>query len=486
MGRHTVAVFSDLDRNAPYVSLADEAHHIGPTEARESYLNIDRIMDVAVGRDVDAVHPGYGFLSENPDFSAACEDAGITFIGPSEEAIRAVGNKVRARDLVEKAGASPVPGKVLSDQDEQEAGRVAEEIGFPILIKAAAGGGGKGMRVVEEPDAFGRAFREAQREAENAFGNPEVFLEKYVQQPRHVEIQVLADRRGNVVHFGERECSIQRRHQKLVEEAPSPIVDDELRREMGETATRIVSEAGYTGAGTVEFLVDAEKNFYFLEVNTRLQVEHPVTEMVYGFDLVREQIRVAEGAELDYTFDDLVSRGWAIECRICAEDPDADFMPSTGRIDNIVPPDGPFTRFDRGVRKGSPVTMHYDSLIGKLICWGRTRAQAVDRMKRALRETVIVGIQTTLPLYIEILNDPAFLEGDLSTRYLEGFEAGAEEIERAQNKAAEIAAVLAYRRERNIVQGASSPPSASGSNAGDRDASGWFEAGLREMMNRGR
>ena len=478
MGMNTVAVYSDLDQSSPHVQQASEAYHIGPASARESYLNFDRIMEVATNANVDAIHPGYGFLSENPDFPRRCSEEEICFVGPTASAIERAGNKVNARRMADDVDVPTVPGEVLSNQDMDEARHIAGEIGFPVLIKAAAGGGGKGMRVVEKQEEFDKAFREARREAENAFGNPDVFIEKYFTRPRHVEIQIIADQHGNVVHFGERECSIQRRHQKLIEESPSPVVDDEQREEMGRAAVRFAEEAAYSNAGTVEFLVDSKRNFYFLEMNTRLQVEHTVTEMVTGIDLVREQLRVAGGEPLGYDTEDISFRGWAMECRICAEDPASDFSPSTGSIRHLTRPAGPFTRFDVGVTTGSELTMHYDSMIGKLICHAEDRDRVIDRMKRALKDLHIVGIRTTIPFFLEILDDEPFRAGDLTTRYLDSFELDEPKPDQVQT-VAKLAAVMKHQEKQSYNL------SDSGSGQESQRTSNWFTHGLNEALHNG-
>ncbi len=477
MGLETVAVYSDADRHAPFVRLADRSVRLGPADPDESYLNFDRIMAAAASSGADAIHPGYGFLAENPEFPARCRQEGVTFIGPSEDAIRKLGDKTQARGLAQESDVPVVPGRVLETQSEESAKEAAEEIGFPVLIKAAAGGGGKGMRVVEEPEAFPKAYREARGEAESAFGNPEVFVESYFSSPRHIEIQVLADQHGNAVHFGERECSVQRRHQKLIEEAPSTAVSEELRREMGEAALRLVQSAGYENAGTVEFLLDSEGNFYFLEVNTRLQVEHPVTEYITGYDLVREQLRVANGTELSYRTEDIPSRGWALECRICAEDPYSNFMPDSGTIRTWREPSGPYVRVDSGVRRGSHIGLQYDSLMAKFITYGEDRARAIRRMKEALKETVIVGPQTTIPLYLQILSDPDFCEGRLSTNYLDEFEMDSTHGDQVE-EAAVLAAAIAHQAEKqfHVRDG-------DGSGGSDPSTSSWFYSGLHRRLN---
>ncbi len=417
-GLRTVAVFSDADRRARYLSQADEAVPLGPPVAAESYLNARKILDAAKQTGADAIHPGYGFLSENADFSEACARAKIKFIGPRAESMRAVGNKVSARKLAEANGVPTVPG-LSKAINEAEALAFAKKNGWPVLLKAAAGGGGRGQRVVKSEKDLGRALREASREAESAFGNGDLFVEAFLENPRHIEIQFIADSHGNAVHLGERECSIQRRHQKLLEESPSVVVDPALRRRMGETALKLARAANYEGAGTCEFLVDAKKRFYFLEVNARLQVEHPVTEMVTGRDLVREQLTIAAGGRLSFKQDDIAWSGHAIEVRICAEDPFLNFAPSTGEITGLRIPAGPFTRVDTDVVPGSEVSVYYDSLIAKLICWGRDRDEAIARTLRALHEFTVVGVKTTIPFHLQLLTDAAFRAGRIHTKFVE-------------------------------------------------------------------
>jgi acetyl-CoA carboxylase biotin carboxylase subunit len=444
-GIQTVAVFSDADRRARYLSQADEAVHIGPSVAAESYLRIGKIIDAAKKTGADAIHPGYGFLSENADFSDACARAKIKFIGPRGESMRAVGNKIAARKLAEANGVATVPG--LSKMvDEAAALDFARKHGWPILLKASSGGGGRGQRVVKSEKDLGRAHREASREAQAAFGNGELFVETYLEKPRHIEIQFIADSHGNAVHLGERECSIQRRHQKLVEESPSVAIDPELRRRMGETALTLARAAKYEGAGTCEFLVDAKKRFYFLEVNARLQVEHPVTEMVTGRDLVREQLNVAAGGKLSFRQEEIAWNGHAIEVRICAEDPFLNFSPSTGEITGLRLPAGPFVRIDTDIIPGSEVSMYYDSLIAKLIVWGRDRDEAIARTLRALHEFTVVGVRTTIPFHLQLLQDPAFRAGRIHTKFVESeFSLQAPESDRALD-AALIAAAMEYQR----------------------------------------
>ena len=419
MGIRTVAVFSEADRKSLHVLMADEAYPIGPAPAVESYLRIDKIIDAARKSGAQAIHPGYGFLAENPALARACDEAGIAFIGPSAASMELMGSKTRARQLMQAAGVPVVPGTSSGIANAEEARRLADCFGYPVMIKAAAGGGGKGMRLVGSAEEMASAYRDARSEAENAFNDSEVYLEKYIQNPRHIEIQILGDRHGNMIYLGERECSIQRRHQKVMEESPSPLVDAAMRQRMGEAAVSAARSAGYYNAGTVEFLVDANRNFYFLEMNTRLQVEHPVTELVTGLDLVKQQIRAAAGEPLAIKQEDIVLRGAALECRIYADDPDNSFFPSPGRISSLAVPSGPGVRDDSGVYAGWTVPMDYDPLISKLITWGTTRAEAIARMKRALDEYVIDGIKTNLSLFRHVLCFPDFLEGRIDTGLIE-------------------------------------------------------------------
>jgi len=418
LGIRSVAVYSEADRWSNYVSQAEESYLLGPAPSRESYLRIDRILEIARKCGAQAIHPGYGFLSENAEFSEACQKAKIKFIGPRPESMRAVGNKISARKTAEKLGLPVVPG-LSAPVDEPQVLAFAKEHGYPILLKAAGGGGGKGLRVVRERREAAKALREASSEAANAFGNADVFVERYVPRPRHVEIQVLGDSRGRVIHLGERECSIQRRHQKLVEESPSLAVDDELRERMGRTACRLLSHVGYENAGTCEFLLDAKGNFYFLEVNSLLQVEHPVTEMVTGLDLVRLQLLVAAGEKLPIRQDDVKHRGHAIEVRVCAEDPFSNFAPATGEVAGVRFPAGPFVRVDSDLVRRSQVTVYYDSLVAKLICWADDRPAAIERTLRALREFKVVGIQTTIPFHIQLLRHPRFRSGKVHTKFVD-------------------------------------------------------------------
>lgn len=419
----SVAVYSDADRASLAVSLADEAVHLGPAPSAESYLSIPKVIDAACRTSAEAIHPGYGFLSENADFAEACRAAGITFIGPSPEAIRKMGSKTAARELAIAAGAPVVPGTQRSVTSVSEARETARKIGYPVLLKAAAGGGGKGMRRVDREDDLESALRDAASEAARAFRNDEVYIEKLVLEPRHIEIQILGDHHGSMIHLGERECSIQRRHQKVIEECPSPVMLEypELRSKMGEAALRIAKSAGYTNAGTMEFLVDRDRNFYFLEMNTRLQVEHPVTELVTGLDLVEWQLRIARGEKLPLKQEDITWRGSAIECRIYAEDPEQNFLPSPGRIANLSEPSGPGVRLDSGIYQGWTVPLDYDPLLAKLAAWAPTRESATRRLQRALSEYVLTGVRTNISWFREILSDPDFTAGRLSTAFLETF-----------------------------------------------------------------
>ena len=419
LGIDTVAVFSDPDRTAPHVRLAGEAYRLGPAPASDSYLKMDTIIEVAKQSGADAIHPGYGFLSENAAFAAACADAGLIFIGPPPDAIRAMGDKTAARQLMKEAGVPMAPGTTDAIDDADRAAAIAADIGYPVLIKAAAGGGGKGMRIVHDPGEFKRSMRGARSEAESAFGDGRVFLEKYIEEPRHIEFQILADAHGNTIHLFERECSIQRRHQKVVEEAPSSILTPAVRQEMGAAAVRAAASCGYTNAGTVEFLVDSDLNYYFMEMNTRLQVEHPVTEWITGIDLVAEQIRVAEGQPLNIEQDDLSMHGHAIECRVYAEDPAHQFLPDPGPLHRHAAPSGFGVRVDAGVEQGGEVLIHYDPMISKLTTWGRTRDEAIRRMERALDEYEIAGVTTTIPFCAFAMRHDAFRSGQFSTHFVD-------------------------------------------------------------------
>jgi acetyl-CoA carboxylase biotin carboxylase subunit len=448
-GIATVGVYSDADREALHVLMADEAYAIGPAPAPESYLVVDRIVEVARRAGADGIHPGYGFLAENPRLAEACVAAGLTFVGPPAAAIRAMGDKTAARRIARELGVPMVPGTLEAVADEDDAREAARRIGFPVMLKAALGGGGKGMRLVRSEAELAEALRAARSEAGAAFGDASVYLERAVTEPRHVEIQVLADAHGGIVHLGERECSIQRRHQKLIEEAPSPAVDAALRERMGEAACRVARAAGYVNAGTVEFLVDADRSFYFLEMNTRLQVEHPVTEMVTGIDLVREQLRIAAGEPLGYGQADVAWRGAAIECRINAEDPSRGWLPSPGTITGLRPATGPWVRDDSGAYQGYTIPRYYDTLIAKLVVWGADRAAAIDRMARALAEYRVVGVRTTIPVLARTIAHPDFRAGRLSTGFLDRVLPGLGDGGGTRESVAIVAAVLAeYERGR--------------------------------------
>ncbi len=419
MGIGTVAVHSTIDRHALHVQLADEAVCIGEPPSSKSYLNIPNIISAALTRNATAIHPGYGFLAENAKFAEICADHEISFIGPTPEAMRAMGDKSTAKETMQSAGVPTVPGSDGIVEDEREAIAIADTIGYPLIIKATAGGGGRGMRLVREANDFIKLYQAAQGEAEAAFGNAGVYIEKFIERPRHIEFQILADNYGNVIHLGERDCSIQRRHQKLLEEAPSPVLSEELRSQMGNAAVMAAKSINYTGAGTVEFLLDQSGNFYFMEMNTRIQVEHPVTEMVTGLDLITEQIRIAQGEKLQLTQEQVVLRGHAIECRINAEDPDHNFRPSPGRISGYLPPGGPGVRMDSHVYTDYEIPPYYDSLIGKLIVWGADRDTAIKRMRRALRECAITGVPTTIGFHQRIMETPEFLRGEVYTNFVE-------------------------------------------------------------------
>lgn len=420
LGVATVAVFSEADRNALFAKYADEAYYIGPAPSSQSYLNMDKIIQVALECGADGIHPGYGFLSENSTFAKKCEDAGIVFIGPSSHAIEQMGSKIAARNAMVKAGVPVVPGTNKAVASEEEAIEIASSIGYPVIIKASAGGGGIGMKIVHSREGFKHALQSIQSVAASAFGDPTVFIEKYVEEPRHIEFQILADKYGNAVYVMERECSIQRRHQKLIEEAPSPVMTPELRKEMGETAVRAAKAIGYENAGTVEFLY-SKGNFYFLEMNTRLQVEHTITEMITGIDLAKQQLRIACGEKLSIKQEDISIRGWAIECRINAEDPLNDFAPSPGKIRRYRSAGGPGIRVDSGVHMGYTISPYYDSMISKLSAWGQTREEAIDRMKRALYEYVVVGVTTNIPFHKAVLRNPVFREGRLTTHFIDDY-----------------------------------------------------------------
>ncbi len=419
MGISTVAVYSTVDRNALHVQLANEAVCIGDSPSNKSYLNIPNILAAATSRGVDAIHPGYGFLAENDRFAEMCRDHGIVFVGPSPQAIRSMGDKSTAKSTMKGVGVPTVPGSEGLLSDTEEAGRLAKQMGYPVMIKATAGGGGRGMRLVNSSDQLENLFKAAQGEAEAAFGNSGLYMEKFIDRPRHVEVQILADKYGKVVHLGERDCSIQRRHQKLLEESPSPALDQSLRVRMGEAAVAAAQSINYEGAGTVEFLLDRAGNFYFMEMNTRIQVEHPVTEMVTGIDLIAEQLRIAGGEHISIEQDDINLRGHAIECRLNAEDPSHNFRPCPGRITGWLPPGGPGVRVDSHVYTGYEIPPFYDSLIGKLIVWGDDRQAALKRMERALNECAVTGITTTIDFHLALLKRDEFLNGDVHTKFVE-------------------------------------------------------------------
>jgi acetyl-CoA carboxylase biotin carboxylase subunit len=475
LGVSSVAVYSDADAHAPHVREADEAVHIGPAPSAESYLRGERIVEAAKASGAEAIHPGYGFLSEREWFARLVGDSGLAWIGPPPDAIAAMGSKTAARSLAIGAGVPVVPGTTEALKDAGEAREVARRFGYPVLLKAAAGGGGKGMRIVREESELEASLRAARGESLKAFGDDAVYVEKYIDGPRHVEIQVLADRYGRTISLGERECSIQRRHQKMIEEAPSVALTPELRRRMGETAVAAARAAGYVNAGTCEFLLDRSGAFYFLEMNTRLQVEHPVTEFVTGVDLVQWQIRIAAGERLDLP-DVIEPRGWAIECRLTSEDPANGFLPSTGRVSFMHLPAGPGVRWDGGIEPGSTVGLHYDSLLGKLIVWARTRDQAIQRMRRALHELRIVGVETSREFHLRVLEDEEFRCGDVSIQWLErrlsdlvASPVPAEEVQ----VAAVAAALLADR-----ARGASTASAPRGPAADDR----WRDAARRDAL----
>jgi acetyl-CoA carboxylase, biotin carboxylase subunit len=477
LGLETVAVYSEADRHALHVRQADEAYLLGPAPSRESYLRADKILDILKKSGADGIHPGYGFLAEREDFAQACLDAGIAFIGPKPSSIAAMGDKMTARETVRKAGVPVVPGtEDVGNMSDEQLLTIAPKIGFPLLVKATAGGGGKGMREVRSLEEMPDLLKSARREAESAFGDGNVYLEKLVEGARHIEIQILADSHGNVIHLGERDCSIQRRHQKLVEEAPSPFMDDDLRQRMGEMAVKAAQSVDYVNAGTIECLVDKDRNFFFLEMNTRLQVEHPVTEMVTGVDIVKEQIRIARGRPLQYKQEDIRFNGAAIECRINAEDPYNGFMPSTGKITHSILPTGPGIRIDTGVYPGFEITPYYDPMISKLIVWGETRAQAILRMRRALEEYRIVGVRTNIPFHQTLMDSHRFMGGQYDTRFVEERFAIQEEHD---PELAEIAASLATLSAHQQTQRA-----AQFVRRNERDTSNWKWVGRWERMHR--
>lgn len=460
-GIPSVAVFSDVDRNSLHVRMADEAVAIGPAPSSESYLNSAKILDAAARTGADAIHPGYGFLSENAEFAQACADSGITFIGPSAAAIRAMGSKTAARKIAEAAGAPVVPGTSEALADAEQAKEIAAKIGYPVMLKAAAGGGGKGMRLVHTEAELAGALRDASSEAERSFKNSEVYIEKAILRPRHVEIQVLGDQHGHMIHLGERECSVQRRHQKVIEECPSPLVTSipGMRDRMGAAAVLVAKAAGYFNAGTVEFLADDSGAFYFLEMNTRLQVEHPVTELVTSTDLVHWQLRIAAGEHLTIRQEDVRWNGWSMECRLYAEDPDANFLPSPGRIQQLSMPSGPGIRLDSGVYPGWTVPMEYDPLLAKLATWAETRELAIDRMIRALTETSVAGIKTNIAFFDALLRDQPFRDGVLHTGFIAEFlerTKGSEEASKTDQLAAAIAWLHAKNKQPQALPSAES------------------------------
>lgn len=424
LGIATVAVYSEADEDSLHVRLADEAYCIGPTPSKDSYLNLASIMSVATLTECDAIHPGYGFLSENADFAEICESCNITFIGPPSEAISRMGDKSMAKQTMKEADVPVIPGSDGLVQDTDEAVRIAREIGYPVIIKATAGGGGRGIRLAEDEETLIREMTTARQEAEKAFGNPGVYLEKYLTGMKHVEIQIIADKHGNVCHLGERDCSVQRRRQKLVEEALCPVMTPALRERMGQAAVRAARAVGYVGAGTIEFLLGPDGQFYFMEMNTRIQVEHPVTEMITGVDLIKEMIRVAEGEPLSFTQEDVRFDGCAIEFRINAEDPLRNFMPSPGKVSFYLPPGGPGVRLDSSVYPGYTISPHYDSMVAKLIVWGKTREEAIARGRRALGEFMIEGVRTTIPFHLKLLEHPVFLRGTYDIKFLEEHDIG--------------------------------------------------------------
>lgn len=421
LGIKTLAVYSEADVQSLHVQLADEAICIGGPRSADSYLRADRIISAAEIADVDAIHPGYGFLSENAKFAEQCESCNIKFIGPKSTVISTMGDKAKAKETVKKAGVPTVPGSDGTVDSEDEAIKIARKIGYPVIIKAVAGGGGRGMRIAHNNVSFAKEFHSARNEAEQVFGNAEVYIEKYIDKPRHIEFQILADNHGKVLHLGERDCSVQRRHQKLIEESPSPFLTSDLRKKMGKAAVKAAAAAGYTNAGTIEYIVDGKGNFYFIEMNTRIQVEHPVTEEMTGIDLIKEQIRIANGDKLSFSQRDIKFDRHAIECRINAEDPARNFIPSPGTIGLYYAPGGHGVRVDSHVYGGYVIPSHYDSMIGKLICYGRDRKTAIERMYRALSEYIIRGVKTTIPLHKAIMSDPVFIEGKATTAYMEEF-----------------------------------------------------------------
>lgn len=472
----SVTVYSDADRNALHTRYADEVYYLGAAPATESYLKIDSIIEIAKKAGAEAVHPGYGFLAENTEFARACENSGIVFIGPTSKAIELLGDKIASKKTMTKAGIPVIPGSAGAVDKEEAATKIIEEIGFPVLIKAAGGGGGKGMRVVRDKKELMSSMKQAMNEARSTFGNPTIFIEKFLQAPRHIEFQILADNHGNAVHLFERECSVQRRHQKLIEEAPSAIMTPQLRERMGEAAVKAVKASDYTNAGTVEFMVDKNRDFYFLEMNTRLQVEHPVTELITGIDIVKEQFMIAAGEELSLRQDEIKMNGAAIECRISAEDPENNFVPSTGKIIELIEPGGIGVRVDSGIYEGFVIPIYYDPLIAKLLAWAPTRPTAIKRMTRALSEYTIRGVETSIPFHLLVMGHPKFLEGDYDTTFIDKV-LGKIKYEKSNYEVAAISAVLAklFKKERARI-----PTPQEG-----RRVSPWKLAGRQEMMKRG-
>jgi acetyl-CoA carboxylase biotin carboxylase subunit len=471
MGIGSVAVYSEADRLSWHLRYADEAHLIGPAPATKSYLNIERIIEVAMESGCDGIHPGYGFLAESHEFAGACEEAGLVFIGPAPRTIRSMGFKTEAKSIMKSSGVPVIPGSDGPVGSAGEAAEISGSIGYPVMLKASAGGGGKGMRIVRAADQIRQAFRTASGEAGSYFGNPEVFIEKYIERPRHIEVQILADSRGNTIHLGERECSVQRRYQKLIEETPSPSLDREARERIGETAVTAARAAGYRNAGTVEFILDPSGEFYFLEMNTRLQVEHPVTEFVTGIDLVKHQILVASGLELPLRQEDVSRRGASIECRIYAEDPKNDFMPSLGRITRLKNPEGPWVRVESYVYRGYEVPVYYDPLIAKLVTWGADREAAIARMTRALGEYIIEGIETTIPFHAWVMRDAGFRSGDFDTSYIDRHYRG--EAKRARRRTPLDVALIAAS-----ISALETPPAFSAES--DKNRTRWRDTARRE------
>jgi acetyl-CoA carboxylase biotin carboxylase subunit len=483
LGIESVAVFSEADRAALHVREADYAVAIGPPPAAQSYLNVERILDAAKRTGAEAVHPGYGFFSENAGFARAVTDAGLVFIGPPPSAIESMGDKVEARKLMAAAGVPTVPGSPDTLETEDEVRAVANRIGFPIMLKAAAGGGGKGMRLVDSDKDLASAVRTVASEAKSSFGDGRFYVEKFLNRPRHIEVQVFADQKGNTVHLFERECSIQRRHQKVVEESPSPFITPQMRAAMGEVAVKAARAVNYVGAGTIEFLADADRNFYFLEMNTRIQVEHPVTELVTGIDLVRTQIEVAHGASLPFTQDSLRQNGWAMECRVYAEDPAAGFVPAPGRIDAMHFPDGPGVRVDAGVYAGAEVPIYYDPMIAKLATWGRDRNEAIERMRRALTEFRIAGeLTTNLEFHRWIMAHPRFLAGDFDTNFIA--QEYRPEVSNGKKDPARLAAILAAALMANRNSNHANAPAAPEQSVARAAISPWKMIGRADMLRR--